>query len=124
MSMIQAVEARRDAVLAEMRSMRSLRRGSVHEQFLKVRHRGAKEPVVRGPYYLWTYSEGGKTFSQRVAAGPDLERAREDVAQHKRFVALCQEFERLTEQLGHLERERGEAPEKKRRQSRSNKTGK
>jgi len=124
MHSIQSLETRRDAILAEMRSMRSMRRGSVHEQFLRVRHKGKSKPVERGPYYVWTYSEGGKTVSRRLSKGPELDRAREDVARHKRFVELCTEFERLTERLGELERDaEGATPEKKRRRSPSRRTG-
>jgi hypothetical protein len=32
-----------------------------------------------------------------------LERARKDVAEYKRFMDLCQQFERLTARLGELE---------------------
>lgn len=124
MSSIQSLESRREGILSEMRSMRSMRRGSVHEQYFSVQPKGKREPVRRGPYYVWTYSEGGKTVSRRLSPGPELDRAREDVARHKRFVALCEEFERLTEQLGQLEWDaEGATPEKKRRRSPSKRTG-
>jgi hypothetical protein len=105
MSTIHDLEARRDAILNEMRSIRSLRRGNISEQFLKVRHQGIKEPVLRGPYYVFLRRDGKRVISQRVSSGPELEQARRDIESHKRFVALCREFEVLTEQLGDTERE-------------------
>jgi hypothetical protein len=53
----------------------------------------------------------------------ELEQAQKDVAEYKRFLGLCQEFERLTARLGDLERgEQGLEQEKKRFRSPSSKT--
>lgn len=105
MNTIRDLEDRRDAILDEMRSIRSLRRGNISEQFLKVRHQGVREPVLRGPYYVLLRRSGKKVISQRVTSGSELEQARLDIESHKRFVALCREFEALTEQLGEIERD-------------------
>jgi hypothetical protein len=121
METINDLEARRDAILNEMRSIRSLRRGNISEQFLKVQHQGIKQPVLRGPYYVLLRREGKKVISQRVTSSPELAQARQDIESHKRFVALCREFEILTEQLGEIERESPMAQEKKRRRLPSNK---
>lgn len=121
MDTITDLDARRNAILEEMRSIRSLRRGNISEQFLKVRHKGIREPVLRGPYYVLMRRDGKKVVSQRVTSGSALAQAQKDIESHRRFVALCREFEMLTERLGELERE--SAPmerEKKRRRSLSN----
>lgn len=115
------LEARRNAILEEMRSIRSLRRGSISEQFLKVRHQGIREPVLRGPYYVLMRRDGKKVISQRVTSGSALAQAQKDIESHRRFIALCREFEMLTEQLGELERESATMEqEKKRRKLPSN----
>lgn len=124
MKTIDAIETKRDAVLEQMRHIRSVRQGTINEQYLKVRHKGKKQPVLRGPYYVITRKEGKKTVSERLTDPAELERARLDVEAHKHFVSLCKQFERLTEQLGELERAAGGLDvEKKRRGSRSNRTG-
>ncbi|SRR5258708_4120098 len=124
MNSIQVIEARREAIAKEMCSMRSLRRGTINEQFLKSTRAGGKEPVRLGPYYVLSRREGNKTVSQRLT-GAELEQARKDVEEHKRFVALCKEFEELTEKLGRQEREEAHVEEKKkRRRSPSRKTRK
>lgn len=115
---IQEVEQRRNRILDEMRAIRSLRRGTINEQFIKDLRKKGAEPVLRGPYYVFSRREGKKTVSRRLKPGEDLDQARLDIAEHKRFLGLCQEFEKLTEQLGDLIRG-DEGQEKKRRRSSS-----
>ncbi|MBW2146977.1 MAG: hypothetical protein JRG73_13385 [Deltaproteobacteria bacterium] len=120
MKKIQEIEVRRNAILEEMRSIRSLRRGTINEQYFQAHLKGRKDPVLRGPYHVLSRREGGKTVSRRLRTESELEQARRDVSTHKRFMALCREFEELTERLGELERELGEeSREKKRRRPRS-----
>lgn len=118
MDTVQELEARRDAILEQMRSIRSMRRGTINEQHFKVRLKGTRGVALQGPYYVLSRREGKKITSKRLRAGPEVEQAQRDVAEYKRFVALCHEFERLTARLG--ERERGEQDvrrEKKRSRS-------
>ncbi len=126
MDHVQEIEKRRKEILREMGGIRSMRRGSVSEQFLKVPHKGKKEPVLRGPYYVFSRHEKGKaTRSQRLTSSKEVEEARRDVEAHKRFRELCREYEELTEELGELERGSGESsPEKKPRKPPSRRTPK
>ena len=104
METVQELEVGRDAILQEMRSIRSMRRGTINEQHFKARLKGRKGMVLQGPYYVLSRREGEKTVSKRLRSPAQLERARKDVAEYKRFMGLCQEFERLTARLGELER--------------------
>jgi len=123
MDTVQQLEARRNAILEEMRSIRSMRRGTVNEQYFKTRLKGRKGIVHQGPYYVLSRREGEKTVSKRLRSVAELEQVRRDVGQYKRFLGLCQEFERLTARLGELERgEQGFEQEKKRFRSPSSKT--
>ena len=110
MTTIQNLESKRDAVIQEMRSIRSMQRGTINEQFLKVHHRGIKEAKSCGPYYVLSRHEprSGKTRSRRLTSPEEVKQAREDIAAYQRFVALCREFQDLTETLGELE---GSLPE-------------
>lgn len=126
MHAIRQLEMRRDQILAEMKAIRSMKRGTINQQLLSVLHKGAKQSVQRGPYHVFSRydHDRGKTVSYRLTTPEQIERARRDVAAHKRFVALCREFERLTERLGELESSPTEVrAEKKRRSSPSNATG-
>ena len=119
---VQEVEDRRERCLARMRSIRSMRRGTINEQFVPRSHKGKKTGELRGPYYVLSRHVRGKTVSERVR--PDeLAQARADVEQHKAFVELCEEFVSLTAQLSVLERAQPALDqEKKRRKSSSNRT--
>ena len=122
MDTVQQLEAQRNAILEEIRSIRSMRRGTVNEQYFKTRLKGRKGIVHQGPYYVLSRREGQKTLSSRLRSEAELEQARRDVAEHKRFLGLCKEFERLTARLGELERsEQGLEQEKKRFRSPSSK---
>ncbi len=103
MSAIARIEQRRSEILEQMGAIRSMERGTLKEQMLKVKHKGETQSVLRGPYYVLAKWSNGKTKSRRVK-GDELACLKEDVGNHKRFVALCREFEDLTEQLGQLER--------------------
>jgi Family of unknown function (DUF6788) len=119
---LQELEVRRNAILEEMRSIRSMRRGTINEQHFTTRQKRRKGIVLQGPYYVLSRREGDKTVSRRLRSPAELEAARKDVAQYKRFMGLCQEFERLTARLGELERRETEgAQEKKRLRLPSNK---
>ena len=124
MGIIQQLETRRNAILDEMRSLRSMRRGTINEQYFTVPVKGTEKTKLQGPYYVVSRREEERTVSQRLRSS-ELEQARKDIAAHKRFVLLCREFEQLTTRLGALEREEswGE-PEKKRRRSSSSKSRK
>jgi len=124
MDTVQGLETQRTAILEEMRSMRSMEKGGVYEQYLKVRIQGQKEPALRGPYFLVCRKEEGKTKSRRLTSREEVERARRDVETYQRYVALCEEFLDVTHRLGGLERQEGEASrEKKRPRSRSSRIG-
>jgi ribosomal protein S10 len=124
MKAIKEIEDKREAVLDQMRAIRCMKRGTINDQYLKVRHKGKKQPVLRGPYHVLSRREGNRTVSERLRNEEELQRARNYIETHKRFVSLCKEFERLTEQLGELECAAISLDvEKKRRVSRSSRTG-
>jgi hypothetical protein len=126
MNELKRIEEQREAVLAQMERMRCMRQGSVNEQWFAVVRNGKPTQEKRGPYYVLTAKQNGRTVSQRLRSPQQVARTKEEVANHSRFMDLCRQFAQLTEQMGELERpEAGQAAqEKKRRKSLSNRTGK
>lgn len=122
MHLLQQIEAQRLAILDNLKAIRSMRRGSITEQFFPVQRKGQKQAARRGPYYVFTRHRGSKTVSRRLTTAGALQQAREDVEAFKRFQALCRDYECLTEKLGELERKTEQ--EKKRLKSGSSKTEK
>ncbi len=119
MDEIRSLENRRERILKEMREIRAMRKGSVTEQYLKVKKKGQRDPEIRGPYPIYTRKEKGKTMGQRLSR-EEAERFREEVDAFHHFRYLCDEYAKLTERLGDIERGLGEeSREKKRRRSRS-----
>ena len=112
MDTVQQLEQRRRAILEQMAAIRSMRRGTVNQQYLRVPHKGRASPKLCGPYFVLTGKRAGRTVSQRLTSPQQVAAARADIAAHQRFVELCKEFEQLTEQLGQLERA-GDGPGQK-----------
>ena len=117
------VEIKRDEVLQQMRTMRSMKRGTINTQYLKVPQKDSK-PALRGPYHVLSRREGNKTVSERLTTLTQLEQAKKDIAAHRKFVELCKEFEMLPEEMGMLQRQTEGTEEKKQLKRRSKPTEK
>lgn len=125
METVQTLERQREQILREMAKLRSMETGSLSSQMLKVPRKGKKTPVLRGPYYVLSRWEDGKTHSRRVKRG-ELAQVQCEVANYQRFAELCEQFVDATRRLGALERteEPGREQLKKGLMSRSSRAGK
>ncbi len=114
----------RETLLLAMSEIGPMRRGSVSKQMLKVKHEGVKQPVEKGPYYLWQYYEDGKPVRRRLRTPEQAERAQLEVANYKQFKTLCAEFVKVSEQLSEAEHQEAASEEavKKGLKSRSKRT--
>ncbi len=110
MSKVEQIEQRRAQIVKQARTIRSMELGTLTEQMLPVRHKNKTHPVLRGPYYVLSRWENGKTRSRRVGKD-ELEQVQRDVANRKEFESLCAEFRELTHELGVLERTQAAADE-------------
>lgn len=125
MKSIEEINTERQAILKGMADINWMKRGTINEQFLKVKIKEKTEPVSRGPYYVFSRREGNKTASKRLKTGEELDWMRKGVEEYGKFKQLCRQFEELTEQLGEALRSQGtEGVEKKRLKSRSSRTRK
>jgi hypothetical protein len=85
------LERRRQTLLAQLAGLRELRRGSLTEQFLAVKHADGSV-VQRGPYPLLTRKQGGQTRSVRLT-DPTL------VPLYRQQIQALRQFETVVGQL-------------------------
>jgi hypothetical protein len=92
---------RRQDLLSQLSNLRELRRGSLTEQFLSVKH--ADGAVVRrGPYPLLTRKEAGKTVSVRLTDPAVVPLYREQIQALRQFESIVDQLVGVGEQLGDL----------------------
>ena len=92
---------RRMAIIDEMASIESMRKGVLNSRYQKVKHKNG-EVVEKGPYYeLTKKGAGGKTIAQSISA-KDAERVRAEVDNYKRFRQLSDEYVDVCEQMSLL----------------------
>ncbi|EKD55877.1 MAG: hypothetical protein ACD_59C00013G0008 [uncultured bacterium] len=94
---LESLLARRKRIISEIDKINTMKRGTLNEQYLKVAHKNS-EPVLKGPYYVFSRSVNGKTTGRRVKI-KDVQILKEDIAAHKAFVKLMDEFVEITEQI-------------------------
>jgi hypothetical protein len=95
-------EAERRNLLHRMGAITRMRRGSVNEQAFTRRRRDGSV-VTQGPYYLYSRTEKGRSYSERIPADA-VEQYRTETENCRRFKELAQQYilvcERLTDEEG------------------------
>jgi len=95
------LEQQRQGLLRQLAELRELRRGSLTEQFLTVKHADGSS-VKRGPYPLLTRKEANKTVSRRLTDPTLLPIYRRQMQTMRQFEGVVDQLVRLGEQLGDL----------------------
>ena len=91
------LESRRQQVLKELAELGGMRRGSITEQFVEsIGRDGVKKR--RGPYYVHTYKEKGKTVSRRLTDPQQVTLRQKQIDAFRRFQELTAELLRIGEQ--------------------------
>ena len=95
------LEQQRQALLGQLSNLRELRRGSLTEQFLIVKHADGSK-VRRGPYPLLTRKEASKTVSVRLTDPALIPLYRQQLKAMRQFEDVVDQLVRVGEQLGDL----------------------
>jgi hypothetical protein len=95
------LEQQRQGLLRQLADLRELRRGSLTEQFLTVKHADGSQ-VKRGPYPLLTRKEANKTVSVRLTDPALVPLYRRQLQAMRQFEGVIDQLVRLGEQLGDL----------------------
>jgi len=95
------LEQQRQALLRQLSNLRELRRGSLTEQFLTVKHADGSK-VRRGPYPLLTRKEAKKTVSVRLTDPALVPLYRQQIQAMREFENVIDQLVRVGEQLSNL----------------------
>lgn len=96
-----SLEQQRQGLLRQLCDLRELRRGSLTEQFLMVKHADGSK-ARRGPYPLLTRKEAKKTVSLRINDPALVPLYRQQIQAMRQFESVVDQLVRVGEQLGDL----------------------
>jgi len=99
MSLLSKLRQARQKILAQMALLEEMRRGSVTRQFLKVRLKRQSEPVLSGPYALFTYKKNGQTVGRRLHDLEEIRRLEHQVENYHNFQRLCRRLVEIGEAI-------------------------
>jgi|SRR5882762_8111796 len=95
------LEQQRQALLRQLAELRELRRGSLIQQFLTVKHADGST-VKRGPYPLLTRKQANKTLSTRLTDPALVALYRQQIQAMREFETIVNQLVGVGEQLGDL----------------------
>ena len=95
------LEHQRQALLRQLADLRELRRGSLTEQFLSVKHADGSK-VKRGPYPLLTRKQANKTVSVRLTDPATVPLYRKQIQAMRQFETVVEKLVQVGEQLSDL----------------------
>lgn len=97
------LERRRAELFAVISQVGDFRRGALNGVWRKCgkANCACAQPGHRGhgPQYNLTRRIGGKTVNTHLKAGPELDKARREVAEHQRFADLVEEVSQVSEAI-------------------------
>jgi hypothetical protein len=99
MKVLERLRQKRQELLARIGLIEEMRRGSVTRQFLKVRLKNQAEPVLSGPYALFTRKSGGRTVGRRLQDPEEIRRLEQQVENYHAFQGLCRQLVEVSEQI-------------------------
>jgi hypothetical protein len=95
------LEQQRQALLRQLSDLRELRRGSLTEQFLTVKHADGSR-VKRGPYPLLTRKQSNQTVSVRLTDPALVPLYRQQIQAMRKFETVVDQLVRVGEQFSDL----------------------
>lgn len=101
MTTIEHLKLQRERILAELTQLQEIRRGSVVEQYVEsTRPDGSK--ARRGPYFLYSYKEKGRTVSRRLTDREQVTRCRAQIHSFRRFQELTTQLLEIGQRISDL----------------------
>jgi len=98
---METLEAQRLGLLKQLAALGPMRRGSISEQIVETLGRDGRQKQ-RGPYFVYTYKEKGKTISRRLTSPEQVALCRTQIQAFRRFQELSAQLLQVGEQAGNL----------------------
>ena len=103
---LAVLEERRQKLYQQLAAIGDFRPGMISVNYRKCGRKNCRcaQPgqAGHGPQYLWNTTQQGKSRAQNLRLGPELEKVEQEVANYRRFVAVCGELVELNEQICRL----------------------
>lgn len=100
---IEQFEQHRRELYQQMIAVGDFRPGMISVNYRKCGKKNCacrqKDHPGHGPQYLWNTTQNGKSRAQNLRLGPELEKARREVENYKKFNRLCQETIEVSEKI-------------------------
>jgi len=100
---LKVLEEKRKVVYKKIGEIGDFRRGTISVNYRKC---GKKNCICtksghpgHGPQYLWNTTIKGKSYAKNLKLGPELQKYVEEIANHRKFVQLCDELVELNEKV-------------------------
>lgn len=103
---LQSLEKKREELYRQLREVGDFRRGTISVIYRKCGKKYcacAKEGHQgHGPLHLWTTTIKGKSYAKGLKLGPEMQKYVEEIANHRKFVDLCEEIVQVNERICNL----------------------
>jgi hypothetical protein len=103
MSALADMERKRENLYKQLQETGDFRRGIISVTYRKC---GKKNCVCaqagdpgHGPQHLWNTTIKGKSYAKSIKLGPEMEKYLEEIANHQRFLKLCEELVDINERI-------------------------
>lgn len=100
---IESLEIEREHLYRQLQETGDFRRGIISVVYRKCGKKNcacAKEGHPgHGPQHLWNTTIKGKSYAKSVKLGPELQKYLEEIANHQRYVKLCEEIVLVNERI-------------------------
>jgi hypothetical protein len=101
MDKLATLERQRQRLLSKIAEIDSMRKGSLCEQYINVKHKDG-QTVKKGPYkILTTTGKNGKTKTKSIAK-KDIPFFENEVSRHKEYRKLTEEYSLICEQISDI----------------------
>lgn len=106
MGELERLLKKKKELLDQICKLKDMRQGSVVEQYFETKRKDGTMSR-QGPYFLYSYKEGGKTISRRLPSVFAAESYREQIGEFRKFEQLCSQLAETCQRLSDIRIEEG-----------------